>query len=131
MAAGITLLETLNKDKEVIIDLKKDFLEQGLHSVIKAANIPYVINRVGSMLSLHFSESPVVDFDGASKCDLNMFGRFFHAMKEKGVYLPPSAYESWFLCDALAESDLLYTIEMTSASLKDLMSRRNTSFNLL
>jgi glutamate-1-semialdehyde 2,1-aminomutase len=133
MAAGITLLEILNGDKEVYDRLEKKgaYLEQGLHSVIKAANIPYVINRVGSMFSLHFSESAVVDFDSASKCDLDMFSRFFHAMKERGVYLPPSAYESWFLCDALAESDLLYTIEMTSASLKYLLSKRNTSFDLL
>jgi glutamate-1-semialdehyde 2,1-aminomutase len=78
---------------------------------LKAANIPFVINHLGSMLSVHFSNKPVTDFASASAANNAFFSRFFHAMLDQGVYLPPSAFETWFLSNALTTEDLDKTIE--------------------
>jgi glutamate-1-semialdehyde 2,1-aminomutase len=66
------------------------------------------------MISLHFSHQPVKDFETSSLSDMDRFNRFFHAMLEQGIYLPPSAFESWFLNNALTTRDLDETIEAAS-----------------
>jgi glutamate-1-semialdehyde 2,1-aminomutase len=58
------------------------------------------------MISLHFSEQPVIDFTSAAAADLPKFNKLFHHMLDHGIYLPPSAYESWFLNNALTYEDL-------------------------
>ena len=63
------------------------------------------------MISVHFSEEPVVDFATAALGNNDYFKKFFHGMLAEGVYLPPSAFESWFLNDALSYADLDHTIE--------------------
>lgn len=73
--------------------------------------MPYQINRYGSMMSVHFTEAPVVDFESSAKGNNDTFKKFFHGMLAQGVYLPPSAFESYFLNDALSYSDLDATIE--------------------
>ena len=72
--------------------------------------IPHRINRIGSMMSLHFSSHNIVDFETASGADILLFGKFFHHMLENGIYLPPSGYESWFLSNALSEENLNDTV---------------------
>jgi len=67
------------------------------------------------MLSVHFDESPVVDFESAARANNDTFKRYFHHMLDRGVYLPPSAFESYFLNDALSEAD----IDKTLTALKD------------
>jgi glutamate-1-semialdehyde 2,1-aminomutase len=59
--------------------------------------IPYVINHCGSMISLHFSDQPVINFASASSARNDIFNKLFHHMLNSGVYLPPSAFETWFL----------------------------------
>ncbi len=112
MIAGFTLLNEL-KNKPAIydeLDAKTAYLGAGIEKVLSSKNIPFQINRFGSMISVHFSDHAIVDFDTASRADIPLFGRLFHHMLNKGIYLPPSAYESWFLNNALSYNDLDNTI---------------------
>ncbi|PKP39968.1 MAG: aspartate aminotransferase family protein, partial [Bacteroidetes bacterium HGW-Bacteroidetes-13] len=68
-------------------------------------------NRVGSMISVHFSETPVTDFETAALGNNDTFKKFFHHMLSQGIYLAPSAFETWFLTDALTYEDLDRTVE--------------------
>ncbi|MBL7472882.1 glutamate-1-semialdehyde 2,1-aminomutase [Robertkochia sediminum] len=119
MAAGYTMLKYLNDHREVFKSLeeKTAYLHKGLDEVMKASGKTYCINRVGSMISLHFTEE-VVDFDTAAKGNNDTFKKYYHHMLDSGIYLPPSAFESWFLNDALSYSDLDKTIEATAAFVK-------------
>ncbi|HEY0355934.1 MAG TPA: aspartate aminotransferase family protein, partial [Flavisolibacter sp.] len=94
---------------------------KGLDDVLKKTGTPYVINHLGSMISIHFSNKPVTDFASASSANNALFNQFFHAMLDRGVYLPPSAFETWFLSHALSKEDLDETIAATAASLSDLL----------
>ena len=85
-------------------------MHQGFDKVLKATGLPYVINRFGSMFSLHFSSKPVNNFDAAAASNNALFNKFFHAMLNEGIYLPPSAYESWFISNALSYEDIDFTI---------------------
>jgi glutamate-1-semialdehyde 2,1-aminomutase len=68
------------------------------------------VNRVGAMFTLFFSPEPVTDWDSAKKCDTERFGRFFHFMLERGVYLAPSQFEAAFLSTAHTEEDIRETV---------------------
>lgn len=122
MRAGITLLQLLNKeDHYSSLEKKTTYLKAGLEKVLAKAGIPFVINQFGSMISVHFSSKPVTDFASAAEADNAMFNRFFHAMLQRGIYLPPSAFESWFLNDALSYDDLDYTIGSAEESILSLV----------
>jgi len=112
MVAGFTLLSELNNKQEIYEELeeKGKYLVKGLDQILKASGIPFVINHMGSMLSIHFSEVPVIDFASASAAQNSLFNKFFHAMLNEGIYLPPSAFESWFISNALSFKDLDRTI---------------------
>lgn len=113
MAAGLAMLTELNDRPEVFKSLedKTAYLHEGFDKVLKGKGVPYQINRYGSMMSVHFTEAPVVDFESSAKGNNDTFKKFFHGMLAQGVYLPPSAFESYFLNDALSYSDLDATIE--------------------
>ena len=112
MAAGLAMLKELNTKSEVYESLKKktEYLERGLKTVFTENKINHTVNRVGSMISIHFSETAVVNFKTAALGDNDNFKKFFHGLLRHGVYIAPSAYESWFLCDALSYEDLDLTI---------------------
>ncbi len=112
MAAGLAMLESLNNEGAIFqrLEEKTAYLEAGIHKVLQANNIVYTINRVGSMISVHFDESPVVDFQTAAKGDNATFKKFFHGLLQEGIYIAPSAYETWFITDALSYEDLDFTI---------------------
>ncbi|MEM0541203.1 glutamate-1-semialdehyde 2,1-aminomutase [Flavobacterium sp. j3] len=112
MAAGLAMLEVLNNDKEVFtrLDEKTSYLENGIRKALEDNNIIFTINRVGSMISVHFDENPVVDFETAKNGDNETFKKFFHGLLHEGIYIAPSAYESWFITDALTYEDLDFTI---------------------
>lgn len=116
MVAGLTLLKTLKDNPAIYDELenKSAYLEKGLHDVLKAKGLPYTINRLGTMISVHFSEQPVVDFASAAAADNQKFNKFFHHMLNSGVYLPPSAYETWFVSNAISYQDLDRTINVAS-----------------
>ncbi len=113
MVAGYTMLKAL-KDNPAIykdLDTKCSYLEKSLHAVFDKKGIKHRINKMGSMISLHFCDHDIIDFETASKADITMFNKFFHHMLEHGIYLPPSAYESWFLSNTLSDIDLNETIQ--------------------
>ena len=112
MAAGLAMLSELNNTPEIFtsLDTKTETLHHGMEVVLKKKGIPYQINRLGSMLSLHFTENPVLDFKTAALGNNDYFKKYFHGMLSKGVYLPPSAFESYFLNDALSNDDIQKTI---------------------
>lgn len=124
MIAGFTLLKTLNDHPEFYKELeeKTAYLHKGLDTVLKASGKPFRINRLGSMISVHFSEQAVTDFATAANADNTFFNKFFHAMLRRGVYLPPSAFESWFLNNALTYNDLDVTITAAQESLAELVA---------
>lgn len=122
MTAGYTLLKHLLEHPEVYSQLADTCarIETELHPMLQAKGIDYQINRKGSMISLHFTNQVVRDFNSAQTGDNAHFKNFFHGMLRRGVYLPPSAYESWFLNAALTESDIDQTLQAAKESLEDL-----------
>ena len=80
--------------------------------------VPFHINQIGSMMSLHFTENPVVDFDGALSGNNSSFKKYFHGMLRNGIYLPPSPFESYFLNDSITKKDLEKTLESFAITLK-------------
>jgi glutamate-1-semialdehyde 2,1-aminomutase len=113
MAAGYAMLNALNQDKEVFDRLAKKtaYLHQGLDTVLKRTGLAYQINRFGSMISVHFTASAVTDFETAALGNNDRFKKYFHGMLQQGVYLPPSAFESYFLNDALSFADIDQTVD--------------------
>lgn len=123
MAAGYTLLKLLKNNTEVYTSLAKktNYLKEGLKAGLSKNGLPFTINSIGSMISIHFSEKPVIDFKtSAQAAKGDLFKKYFHGMLNEGIYLAPSAYESWFLCDALTYNDLDKTIEASSKVAKSL-----------
>ena len=122
MAAGLEMLKALNSDAGIFSSLeeKTAYLEKGMRRVLTEAGIIYTINRVGSMISVHFDAKPVYDFMTAKNGDNETFKKFFHGLLNRGIYIAPSAYETWFITDALTYADLDYTIEAVAAVAKEL-----------
>ena len=113
MAAGLAMLQALNNDPAIFqrLEEKTAYLGAGIDRVLKANNVVFTINRVGSMISVHFDADPVVDFQSAAKGDNDTFKKFFHGLLQEGIYIAPSAYETWFITDALTYEDLDVTIQ--------------------
>ncbi len=122
MSAGLAMLTALNKQPEVFqsLDKKTKYLHEGLKKVLTDHGIPHQINRFGSMISVHFTAEPVVNFESAAKGNNETFKKYFHGMLDQGIYLPPSAFESYFLNDALSYEDIDKTIEALQAIAPDL-----------
>jgi glutamate-1-semialdehyde 2,1-aminomutase len=120
MIAGKTLLEELKSNPNIYheLDQKTGYLKDGLEKALKAWGKPFVINQLGSMISVHFSANPINNFNDAAQADNELFKKYFHAMLGKGIYLPPSPFESWFLNNALTQEDLDETISATAACLE-------------
>ncbi|GAA4813676.1 glutamate-1-semialdehyde 2,1-aminomutase [Litoribaculum gwangyangense] len=122
MAAGLAMLTELNNDKDIFKRLaeKTEYLHKGIAKVLIENKIIHTINRVGSMISVHFDEAEVVDFDTAAKGNNETFKKFFHGLLNEGVYIAPSAFETWFITDALTYEDLDFTINAVNKVAKTL-----------
>jgi glutamate-1-semialdehyde 2,1-aminomutase len=112
MAAGCATLRYLREHKDVYAKLDKLAAEvvDGVAAAAKDAGVTLCHNRVGSMFTWFFTEGPVTDWDSAAKCDTEAFGRFFRAMVEGGIYLPPSQFEAAFMGAAHTERDVQQTV---------------------
>lgn len=119
MAAGFTMLTELNNDGEIYnrLEQKTAYLQKGINEVLTKNQVEFTINRVGSMISVHFDKNPVIDFETAKNGDNQQFKDFFHSLLQEGIYIAPSAYETWFLCDALSYQDLDSTIAAIEKSI--------------
>ena len=122
MAAGFAMLKALQKQPQIYtsLDQKTERLHVGMEKRITNTSLPYQINRYGSMISLHFTETPVVDFQTAAKGNNEFFKAYFHGMLKEGIYLPPSAFESYFLNDALSNDDIDFTLDAFDRVIKNL-----------
>jgi glutamate-1-semialdehyde 2,1-aminomutase len=112
MAAGLAMLQALDSDRAIFqrLEEKTAYLAAGIDKVLKANNVTFTINTIGSMISVHFDAAPVVDFKTAANGDNETFKKFFHGLLQEGIYIAPSAYETWFITDALTYEDLDFTI---------------------
>ncbi|WP_296385006.1 glutamate-1-semialdehyde 2,1-aminomutase [Winogradskyella sp.] len=122
MAAGLAMLKSIDADKGLMnrLDEKTKYLHNGIADALNKNKVTHTINRIGSMISVHFSEDAVVDFDSSAKGNNETFKKFFHGMLDKGIYIAPSAFETWFITDALTYLDLNETIAAVEAIAKDL-----------
>jgi glutamate-1-semialdehyde 2,1-aminomutase len=121
MSAGFTTLSILNEAPEIYDRLRKKttYLKNEMQPLLDAKGIPYQLNQLGSMMSLHFTDTPVTDFETSSKGNNAFFNAYFHGMLKRGIYLPPSAFESYFLNDAISYKDLDFTLEAFQEVLKE------------
>ena len=112
MSAGLAMLTALNDKPEVFQSLadKTEYLHKGITEVLTEKGVPHQINRCGSMISVHFTDEPVTDFASSARGDNDTFKKYFHGMLDQGIYLPPSAFESYFLNDAISYADLDETL---------------------
>jgi glutamate-1-semialdehyde 2,1-aminomutase len=88
-------------------------------AILEGAGLPHVVNRAGSLLSLFFADGPVADQAGARAADHAAYARLFHLMLERGVYLPPSGYEAWFLSAAHGPDEVDRVLEALQDAVAD------------
>jgi glutamate-1-semialdehyde 2,1-aminomutase len=119
MAAGAATLRLLTEPGVYAhLETLAARLGDGLQDAARAANVPYRANRVGSMFTGFFGQGPVTDYASAKKADTQAYGRFFHALLERGVYLAPSQFEAGFVSLAHTEADIDATIDAAAAAFK-------------
>jgi len=113
MIAGYTLLQELKNNRAIYQKLEQTTaqLAAGISRVLHGKGVDHTVNVLGSMMSVHFGKHAVADFETAKQCDISLFNRFFHHLLRHGVYLPPSAYESWFISSAITDAAVTATIE--------------------
>ena len=121
MTAGLVTLRRL-RDKSIYEGLEKASAKlcEGLSAAARDAGIKTVTNRVGSMWTTFFTSEPVQDWESASKADRALYGRFFHAMLDEGVYLAPSQFEAAFVSAAHSDEVIDQTIEAARRSFRKL-----------
>ena len=111
MAAGLAQLRILKSTPEIYKDLERRgaMLEQGLREAL--AGIPVQVNRVGSLLTVFFTDKPVTGYDAARSSDLGVFRRWYLGLLEQGIYAAPSQFEAMFLCNAHTDDDIAKVVE--------------------
>jgi len=122
MSAGLATLNELKNNPGIYKSLenKTSYLEEGMKTILKNSSVDFRINKLGSMISLHFTSEDVIDFKSAQKGNNEKFKKYFHGMLSEGVYLPPSAFESYFLNDALSSHDIDFTLNALNKVLKSI-----------
>ncbi|HSF18555.1 MAG TPA: glutamate-1-semialdehyde 2,1-aminomutase [Vicinamibacteria bacterium] len=119
MSAGLAQLETLDESNAwVRLEDASAYLERGAREIVSESSFPVTLNRVGSMMTLFFSDSEITDFQSAAEADTTRYARFFVAMLEAGIHLPPSQYEAWFVSLAHTTDVLDRTLEAIRKSLR-------------
>jgi glutamate-1-semialdehyde 2,1-aminomutase len=119
MAAGLATLKLLDDHAYAALERASARLENGLREVCASLTIPASVQRVGSMLTLFFSATPVVNMDDAAQADHSRFSRFFNGMLRRGVHLPPSGYEAWFLSLSHTDEIVDRTLQLAREALSD------------
>jgi glutamate-1-semialdehyde 2,1-aminomutase len=122
MHGGIATLEILQEPGcYELLEKRSQSLVDGLRDAADAAGATVTINRVASMLTVFFTAGPVIDFEDATSSDTQRHARFFHAMLENGIYLPPSQYEAWFVGLAHTDEVIEQTIDAASKSFRSMV----------
>jgi len=123
MAAGVAALNYIKEHPELYDELEKksSYLENGFKENLKSIGKSYAMNRVGSMMCMFFTEEPVEDFNSAVKSDTELYGKYYHQMLQRGIYLAPAQFEALFVSTAHSNEDLDKTIEAHRESLTALL----------
>jgi glutamate-1-semialdehyde 2,1-aminomutase len=111
VAAGLAMLRYIQQNPEIY-----DQLNAATGRLAACAPESVTVNRIGSMMTWFFTDQPVTDYDSAKTCNTARFGKFFHAMLERGVYLPPSQFEALFVSAAHGEAEIARTVEAARES---------------
>jgi glutamate-1-semialdehyde 2,1-aminomutase len=119
MAAGLATLKALTADKYESLERSASRLQEGIEASLRSHQIRGTVQQAGSMLTLFFGRDSVRDFDEAKACDSARFAKFFHAMLKRGVHLPPSSMESWFVSTAHDVDVIDQTIDAVNESLHE------------
>ena len=119
MAAGYAALKHIKENPGTYKQLeeKSAYLENGFKETLKSVGKNYAMNRVGSMMCMFFTEEPVDDFKSAVSSDTNLYGKYFHEMLRRGIYLAPAQFEALFVSTAHNKEDLDKTIKAHRESL--------------
>ncbi|MCL4103775.1 UNVERIFIED_CONTAM: hypothetical protein GTU68_029092 [Idotea baltica] len=122
MHAGLTMLQLLRDNPAFYtqIEATTNTLATGMQERFEAAGVPICINHIGSMITFFMQEGPVINFDDSKKSDLEMFGAFFRAMLNRGVYFPPSQFEALFVSTCITEKEVAHILDAAEESLKSL-----------
>lgn len=114
MRAGLTTLQLIKKDTEFYnkINRTTETLDFEIGKILNEKGITHKINRKGSMMSVFFHTDRVSNFDEAQNANHTLFNNFFHYLLEKGIYLPPSGYETWFISEAIGENEIDKTLSV-------------------
>jgi glutamate-1-semialdehyde 2,1-aminomutase len=116
MTAGLWCLEGLTpKLYKHLAKLGSD-LAAGLAEAARDAAVPVQINGFGSLLTVFFTDQAVTDYESAATCDTDAYAQFFRAMLERGIYLPPSQFEAWFLSAAHTPRHIAATVKAARAA---------------
>jgi glutamate-1-semialdehyde 2,1-aminomutase len=110
MTAGLWSLQRLSARLYKQLSALGMMLATGLADAAREAGVPLQVNAFGSTLTPFFATTTVTDYQSALTADTNAYGRFFHAMLDRGIYPPPSQFEAWFLSAAHTERDVKTTI---------------------
>jgi len=121
MAAGLAMLELIQAPGFYAdLENKTQLLADGLLAVASEAGVPFSVNRVCGMFGLFFTSEKVETYTQATRCDVAMFNRFFHAMLKRGVYLAPSAFEAGFMSTAHSERDIAETLDAARGAFREI-----------
>ncbi|MCX6398257.1 MAG: glutamate-1-semialdehyde 2,1-aminomutase [Propionibacteriales bacterium] len=116
-AAGLATLRLATEDVYARVDHVAATISQAASEALSAAGVPHRLQSNGNMFSIFFGEvAPVVDYATAQTQDTDVFTAFFHAMLDAGVYLPPSAYESWFVSSAHDDRAVQHVLDALPAA---------------
>ena len=118
MAAGLWSLKRLNRTLYRKLTGMGHSLAAGLAEAAREAGVPLQVNALGSMLTPFFTAERVRDFRSALTADAGAFGVFFREMLARGIYLPPSQFEAWFISAAHTPRDIAKTVEAARAAMK-------------
>jgi glutamate-1-semialdehyde 2,1-aminomutase len=119
MAAGIaTLKEIATPGFYETMEEKAAKLADGIEAAVARHELPARLNRVGSLMTLFFTGAPVYDYASARQADAQRYARFFHALLDRGIYLPPSQYEAMFVSAAHTEGDIEGTLAAIDEALE-------------
>jgi glutamate-1-semialdehyde 2,1-aminomutase len=120
--AGLAMLNLITENPDVYTSLQSRglALKNALATDLNELGLNYTINQIGSMFTLFFTDKAVNNFTDAKTSDTVLFGKYFKSMLAKGIYLPPSQYESWFLSAALGDSEYDQIIAASKATLRSL-----------
>jgi glutamate-1-semialdehyde 2,1-aminomutase len=119
MAAGITTLKALAEPGFYdSLAAKTAWLADGIRQAAVRAGVPVQVQSLASMFTVFFAGAPVTDYASARRCDTARYGRFFHALLDAGVYLPPSQFEAAFVSAAHSDADLETTLAAIERALR-------------